>query len=77
MDIDDYGVINGTVTDMDGNPIKNVDITCQYATGEHAGESAGTAITDADGNYSLRVEKDVYTLTASIPAMRKAPSRWI
>ena len=67
VDIDDYGVINGTVTDMDGNPIKNVDITCQYATGEHAGESAGTAITDAHGNYSLRVEKDVYTLTASIP----------
>lgn len=64
---EDYGIVNGTVTDMDGNPIKNVDITCQYATGEHAGESAGTAVTDANGNYSLRVEKDVYTLTASIP----------
>ena len=50
IDIANYGTINGSVTDRDGNPIKNVDITCQYAVGEHAGESAGTTVTDANGN---------------------------
>lgn len=70
--IDDYGIINGTVTDMNGNPIKNVDITCQYAVGDHAGESAGTTVTDENGNYSLRVEKNVYTLTASIPGYEQS-----
>lgn len=67
IDINNYGVITGTITDVEGNPIQNVDVTCQYATGENAGTSAGTAITDENGNYSIRVEKNVYTLTASIP----------
>lgn len=72
IDIANYGTINGSVTDRDGNPIKNVDITCQYAVGEHAGESAGTTVTDANGNYSLRVEKGPYTLTASIPGYEQS-----
>lgn len=67
IDLNTYGVITGTITDIDGEPIQNVDITCQYATGDNAGTSAGTAVTDENGNYSMRVEKDVYTLTASIP----------
>jgi hypothetical protein len=66
-EVEDYGVINGKVTDTDGNSIKNVDITCQYAVGDKQGQTAGTATTDENGAYSLRVEKDVYTLTATIP----------
>ena len=65
--VEDFGVINGTVTDTHGQPVKNVDITCQYAVGDKQGQTAGTATTDENGNYSLRVEKDVYTLTATIP----------
>ncbi len=72
IDISNYGTINGSVTDRYGNPVKNVDITCQYAVGEHAGESAGTTVTDVNGNYSLRVEKGPYTLTASIPGYEQS-----
>ncbi len=63
----DYGVVTGTVTDLDGNPIKGADVTCQYAVGEKQGQTAATAATDKEGKYQVRVEKDVYTLTATIP----------
>lgn len=63
-DVDNYGIVEGTVTDRNGNPVKNVDITCEYTYGE---KTAGTAVTDENGHYSIRVEKDVYTLTATIP----------
>ncbi len=63
----DYGMVNGTVTDLDGSPIKGADIVCQYAVGEKQGQTAATASTDKNGSYQMRVEKDVYTLTATIP----------
>ncbi len=64
VEVDQYGMVEGTVTDREGNPIPNVNVTCEYTDGER---TAGTAVTDENGHYSIRVEKTVYTLTASIP----------
>lgn len=64
---EDYDVVTGTVTDENGLPLSGVDIACQYAVGDHIGENAANAVTDESGEYSMRLKRDVYTLTASVP----------
>lgn len=64
---EDYDVVTGTVTDENGLPISGADIACQYAVGEHIGENAANAVTNESGEYSMRLKRDVYTMTASVP----------
>ena len=67
-DIDpvDYDTVNGTVTDETGAPIAGVNVVCRSA-GDQVGQTVATAVTGENGQYSVKVPVDVYTLTASIP----------
>lgn len=66
-DLDKYASLTGKVYDFETNtPVANAQVTAKYAVGEKQGQIACSATTDANGNYSMFIEKDVYTLTASM-----------
>lgn len=67
VDLGNYDTLTGKVYDFQTNqPVRYAQVVAKYAVGDKQGQTAGTAATDADGNYSMFVEKDVYTLTASM-----------
>jgi len=64
--ISDMAMLSGRVTDSEtGEGLPNVKIIARYAVGDKSGQTGGTALTGANGTYSMLVEKDVYTLTST------------
>ena len=65
-DYSGFELLTGRITDsVTKTGVPHTSVTAKYAIGPRQGEAAATVMTDANGNYAMLVEKDVYTLTAT------------
>jgi hypothetical protein len=77
IEVDTEAVVSGRVTDPDGEPVPNAQVSAIgecWKAGYRIYESAATASTDANGNYSLKVLRGRYYFSARPPDGKVTPA---